>query len=54
MKEIDAILNAISEKNVVAAKAAATIHVENAARSALGLPEAPSDRGKVRKRRTAV
>jgi DNA-binding GntR family transcriptional regulator len=54
VKEIDAILNAIRGKNVIAAKAAATIHVENAARSALGMPETPGGHGNVRKRRTAV
>jgi DNA-binding GntR family transcriptional regulator len=54
VKEIDAILNAIRRKNVIAAKAAATIHVENAARSALGMPETPGGHGNVRKRRTAV
>jgi DNA-binding GntR family transcriptional regulator len=54
VKEIDAILNAIRGKNVVAAKTAATTHVENAARSALGMTAPPSDHGKVRKRKTAV
>jgi DNA-binding GntR family transcriptional regulator len=54
VKEIDAILSAIREKNVVAAKAAAATHVENAARSALGMPEASSDHGKARKRKPSA
>jgi DNA-binding GntR family transcriptional regulator len=54
VKEIDAMLDAIRRKDVDAAKAAATTHVENAARSALGVSETPSDRGKARKRKTAA
>ncbi len=54
VKEIDAILNAIRRKDVNAAKVAATTHVENAARSALGTPVTSGDRGKARKRTTAA
>jgi DNA-binding GntR family transcriptional regulator len=60
VKEIEAILTAIRGKDVAAAKAAATRHVENAARSALGTSEASSDAGtartvaKPRSRRTAA
>ena len=43
VKEIEAILAGIHRKDVAAAKAAATRHVENAARSALGASVAPKD-----------
>ena len=43
MKEIDAILDAIRARDVAAAKAAATVHVENAAASALGAADAIDD-----------
>ena len=43
VKEIDAILEAIRARDVAAAKAAATLHVESAAASALGTAETIDD-----------
>ncbi len=54
VKEINAILDAIRRKDVSAAKVAATTHVENAARSALGMSVTSRDPGKARKRTTAA